>query len=144
MGSSNPSIAQADPLGRVERWRECGQCGRQYEKSTPGSGHKYCSDRCRKDAKNSWHQRNRDARREYAITRRYGISPLAYRSMMKAQDGKCAICGNEITVGGGSRTSEAQLDGTVRGLLCRRCNSGLAYLNDSTELLRKAIKYLTE
>lgn len=34
--------------------------------------------------------------------------------------------------------------GKVRGLLCRTCNSGIGLLQDSPELLRRAIKWIEE
>ena len=76
-----------------------------------------------------------------ARLRRYGLTIEDYDQLLAAQEHKCAICG---------RPPEAkQLDvdhdhatGTVRGLLCNRCNRGLGYFQDTPDTLRQAAKYL--
>lgn len=77
----------------------------------------------------------------------YGITGSEYEAILKAQDGKCAICqqpprskrlavDHDHTLG---NTREA-----VRGLLCRRCNHRLlGSAHDATEILHRAIEYLT-
>jgi hypothetical protein len=53
-----------------------------------------------------------------------GISADDYKRLLEAQDGVCALCGNppktrRLSVDHNHRT------GTVRGLLCHRCNRAL-------------------
>ena len=83
-------------------------------------------------------------RRDYDWQYRYGISPEQYLEMLKAQDGKCKICGRELP-------DEQYLDidhnketGEVRGLLCPKCNKGLGLFNEEPANFIKAIEYLKE
>jgi len=83
------------------------------------------------------------------IFRTYGITVEYYYAMLAAQNNKCAICESEEV--NNSRVSSNKLfidhchtTGKVRGLLCSKCNHGIGLLNDDTELLQKAIKYLNQ
>ena len=60
--------------------------------------------------------------------------------MFHAQGGKCDIC----------MSSEKKLyvdhchkSGEVRGLICQKCNSGIAWFNDSAEFLMRAASYVS-
>lgn len=88
--------------------------------------------------------REKEYRTEYDRKRRYGN--FDFRSLEKLQNGKCAICGNYPA---GSREKERVLHvdhnhitGRVRGLLCNRCNLGLAHFGDDALRLRRAANYL--
>lgn len=78
--------------------------------------------------------------RTYSLKRKFGLSQEAYDEMFKAQDGRCAICGeipdSTLHVDHDHATKE------IRGLLCRGCNTGLGNFKDSPDLLLKAMKYL--
>lgn len=65
-------------------------------------------------------------RREYRYQTKYGISTEDYEQMLRAQDGKCAICGaspgkHRLSVDHNHET------GAVRALLCISCNTGVGY-----------------
>lgn len=70
--------------------------------------------------------------------------------MLKDQNSKCNICGKKESrknrYGGVSRLSIDHNHKTkkVRSLLCSRCNAGLGFFNDDTQLLEKALKYLKD
>ena len=76
--------------------------------------------------------------------RKYGLSNGDYESMLAKQGGVCAICGeppnpkrqHDLAV------DHCHLTGTVRGLLCHKCNIGLGHFEDSEGLMTKAIDYL--
>lgn len=66
-----------------------------------------------------------------SLKAKYGITPEVYDAMFKQQNGVCKICKQtergrykNLAVDHNHRTGE------VRGLLCRRCNLGLAYLEN--------------
>lgn len=74
---------------------------------------------------------------------RYGLSMDDYESILAKQKGICAICGTPP----GKRplsVDHCHDTGAVRGLLCHACNTGIGFLKDNTDLLKKAIKYLNK
>lgn len=71
------------------------------------------------ERKKAWNQK-------HSLKKKYNMTVDQYNSMLKSQNGKCAICGN---------TSERALavdhnheTGKVRGLLCLQCNVHLGRL----------------
>jgi hypothetical protein len=82
-------------------------------------------------------------KRDGIIRRQYGITLDQYNKMLKAQNNKCAICGNEDEVEGRKLAIDhCHNKGHVRGLLCGKCNRGLGLFYDNPELLQNAINYL--
>jgi hypothetical protein len=76
----------------------------------------------------------------------YGITPDQYDDLLVRQNGKCAICAVKKP---GGRTKMFFIDhchntGSVRGLLCMRCNTGLGLFLDNPKFLLNAISYLKE
>jgi hypothetical protein len=62
--------------------------------------------------------------------------------MFKSQSGLCGICSNPLNSISESHVDHDHSTGSVRGLLCRECNTGLGKFKDDTSLLFKAIAYL--
>lgn len=74
---------------------------------------------------------------------RYGLTMDDYESILASQKGVCAICGMPP----GRRplsVDHCHDTGAVRGLLCHSCNTGIGFLKDSVDLLKKAAKYLNK
>ena len=83
------------------------------------------------------------------ILKKYGLELKDYLRILNEQNGVCAICGNKETQKSNPRGKVDSLrvdhdhkTGKIRGLLCAKCNFGIAQFNDSISLLQKAIKYL--
>jgi len=75
----------------------------------------------------------------YDILVKYKLSKEEYYSLIEKANGSCQICGlipKQLHVDHDHET------GRVRGLLCRKCNTGLGKFGDSETLLYKAIEYL--
>jgi len=80
--------------------------------------------------------------RSSQLKAKYGMSIEEYDVLLRAQNGRCKIC----------RTGDVRMlsvdhchdTGTIRGLLCLKCNSGLGMFNDDPALLRKATQYLVD
>lgn len=74
------------------------------------------------------------------ILKRYGLTKESFMELFLRQRGVCAICGRksrrELAI------DHCHRKGTVRGLLCGKCNTALGQFNDDPELLRSAIAYL--
>ncbi len=80
-------------------------------------------------------------KRETNLKHRYGLSLNAYTTMYEAQGGKCAICGDFYPQ---LHVDHSHATGTVRELLCRDCNLGLAAFEDDPVRMRAAAAYLRE
>jgi hypothetical protein len=72
----------------------------------------------------------------------YGISQEEYDAMLTRQGGVCAICKKKPDEGKVLFVDHCHVTGMVRGLLCKKCNSLLAFGNDDPDILRAAIAYL--
>jgi hypothetical protein len=70
----------------------------------------------------------------------YGLSTADYNAMLRQQNGACAICrqksAERLCVDHCHKTRR------VRGLLCRKCNTGLGCYGDDPERIAAAIAYL--
>lgn len=83
--------------------------------------------------------------RDYFLIYKFGIDTRDYDSMLRKQNGGCAICNSPES--GDSRTSNLAVDhchttGMVRGLLCAPCNKALGMFRDSPEIIRAAATYV--
>lgn len=74
----------------------------------------------------------------------YGLTTEQYAVMLAAQNGGCKICGGLNPSGRRLAVDHDHHTGKIRGILCSRCNSGIANFKDAPELLAKAIQYLQE
>jgi hypothetical protein len=84
-----------------------------------------------------------------AACRRYGVGPGMYARMLLRQNGGCGICRvagwtlrSRSTDGNGLNIDHCHATGVVRGLLCRRCNTGIGQLGDNYESVARAAMYL--
>jgi len=92
-------------------------------------------------------KRNPDKYKNQSLLKQYGISLHEYNELHKAQNGKCAICGNGESEKINGRELSLAVDhchttGNVRGLLCNKCNQGLGCFKDDIELIQKVLTYL--
>lgn len=114
--------------------KPCRVCGEVFQPEAPSN--LYCSPQCAEDGHDHAY-----------LMRTYGISLKTYRSMLEAQNGCCAICGQP-----GFKMREhhrktlvvdhCHATGAVRQLLCHNCNRAIGLLQDSPETLRAAATYL--
>ena len=74
------------------------------------------------------------------LKRLYGISSADYDALLAKQDGVCAICGkpSEETL----CVDHCHATGTIRGLLCRKCNTGLGCYEDDPATMITSLAYL--
>jgi len=118
--------------------KECGICGyikiesEFYAKNSAKDG---LDHRCKECSK--------IARRESKLQKNFGITSVEYDLMFEDQGGKCFICeadsgynGNKLSVDHDHNTGE------IRGLLCHKCNFGIAHFNDDRKRLMNAMIYL--
>jgi hypothetical protein len=99
---------------------------------------------------------NEEMYRRWYLKHRYRMTVEEYESILRKQNGVCAICGK--TEASGKRLavdhrdekieaqknhkSEFQKGRKIRALLCARCNVGIGQFLHNKDLLKAAIKYL--
>ncbi|MEQ4611574.1 endonuclease VII domain-containing protein [Streptomyces cavourensis] len=74
--------------------------------------------------------------------RQYGLTVDEYRAKLAAQDGRCAICGEEPPRGKRLNVDHNHETGATRDLLCRWCNYALGNARDDPFRLRAMAEYL--
>ena len=72
--------------------------------------------------------------------KKYGLNETTFQRMMTEQKNRCPICDADIS--DDPCVDHCHVTNRVRGILCRKCNSGMGHLGDSPERLRRAIQYL--
>ena len=83
--------------------------------------------------------RERDTRGDQ-LKKIYGISLDDYNAILARQNGACAIC--KQTTNKTLCVDHCHATGVVRGLLCRKCNTGLGCYDDNPRSFLTAIAYL--
>ena len=98
----------------------------------------------KKQAAKAWRDNNTDKVLSKRYSERYGITFVEYKSMLQAQNHKCAICGvdEKESKQGKLVVDHNHLTKAVRGLLCHNCNCGLGHFRDEVDQLQNAIRYL--
>lgn len=74
--------------------------------------------------------------------KKFGLTPEQYDGRLKAQKGRCAICGRIPPIGRRLAVDHDHKTGKVRGLLCGQCNVALGLFEDNARYLTYAIGYL--
>jgi hypothetical protein len=85
-------------------------------------------------------ERGRQTRRAWKLLKKFAVTEADYQRMLEQQGGVCAICRGTQTVR--LAVDHSHKTGDTRGLLCRRCNLGLGFFDDSPGTLMAAIAYL--
>lgn len=119
----------------------------------------YCR-RCATEAHRDWRSRNPEkakaarerqsivSRRNYSRfsrARSRGIKITREEFELAVQQTFCDICRKTIVPGTrGHHLDHDHTTGQFRGVLCHGCNTSLGHLKDDPEVLRSAIRYLSE
>jgi hypothetical protein len=80
--------------------------------------------------------RDRDLRRHYGI----GLDDL--ERMIRAQDGRCAVCSDVFQSDKHTHVDHCHFTGVIRGILCVTCNLMLGHAKDDPKRLLAAVQYL--
>lgn len=131
----------------MDGYRWCSKC-KQFQpverfSTDPGRGglQRVCKD-CANAYQKKWYAQNREAIALRKRALQHGITVEQYQEMFEAQEGRCAICGEEDPSSAGLNVDHCHTSGRVRSLLCGPCNRGLGQFRDDPHLLRLAASYL--
>lgn len=100
-------------------------------------------EKSREYARKRYHSGYKQRARANSLMLKYNITIEDYDKLLAEQDGKCKICG--ITPEGHGQylaVDHCHETGTIRGLLCTKCNVSLGNFKDDAVLLAKAVDYL--
>lgn len=96
----------------------------------------------------------RKRKRLYDLKHHYQIDEAWYKSKLETQNFSCAICGSNLLNSNDLTTLQVDHNHScckeknkscgkcLRGLLCSRCNTGIAFFEDNVDFLQKAAQYL--
>lgn len=87
---------------------------------------------------------HKEQHRNAYLRRKYGLSHWDIERMFEEQGKRCAICGCDLTyaVKREKHVDHDHNSGAVRGILCRKCNTGVGMFCDNPASLRAAADYL--
>ena len=119
-------------IWRGQALKTCTGCGKTKDKSL------FTRNRCQPDGRN---YQCKDCYRWAHRVKKYGMGKAEYYELLDAQEGVCAICKG---VERDFMVDHCHKTGVIRGLLCRKCNTGLGMFDDVPNLLRQAADYLDE
>ena len=129
--------------------KTCSRCGEEKPVDNFYSNKPACkvciceAQRRRRAARPNYHRANN-------LKQRYGMSLDEYHSIIANQNFACPICQVEISETLGYKGKRLVVvdhnhdTGEVRGILCSMCNMMLGHARESTDILYKAIVYLSE
>ena len=82
--------------------------------------------------------------RHHNFKKVYGITLVEWEALFDSQNRLCAICGTDKQRGKNWHTDHDHSTGKVRGILCGWCNTGIGKLQESREIMSKALDYLSK
>ena len=89
-----------------------------------------------------YHEENLPHYKELHLRSKYGLTMDDKIKMREVQQNKCAICEKEFETDRHAYVDHCHKTNNVRGLLCRKCNSGLGMFEDNIEFMERAISYI--
>ena len=95
------------------------------------------------EKRHEYYEAHKEERREYRLKYKFNLSQEDYDRLFVSQGGVCAICGSSPN-GKVLCVDHDHKTGEVRALLCNKCNRGLGYLGDDSNLLRRAADYIDQ
>lgn len=97
--------------------------------------------------RNEWRKNNPDKVKAEKLKVRFKITLKEYNDLIIKQKNKCGICGNVFNFEKRNSMQYPCIDHShknnkIRGILCRKCNSGLGGFKDNIKIINQAIKWL--
>jgi len=112
-----------------------------YPNRTTGGFTSRCK-ACSKIYNKKYRDENADKVTNTELKRIYGITIDEYNQRLIHQMFGCAICKLPCKTGNKLSVDHNHITGEVRGLLCRKCNAAVGWLNDDEDLIWKIMEYL--
>jgi hypothetical protein len=120
-----------------------------YRSKDKKTARKSACKQCQRERMNAYyktpHGRKMKQEKSWLENGLIGMTVERYEAMLVKQDGGCSICKKTVNKNGTRLCVDHDHEtGLIRGLLCHDCNTSLGKLDDSLDLLYKAVEYLEE
>lgn len=132
--------------------KQCTKCGVQkplsefYKQKATISGLAYKCKLCSNTAVTNWKARNPEKQKIHQkrkdLKYKYNISLEQFNGMLISQNNSCAICFIKFKDKKSTHVDHCHKTGTIRSLLCAKCNVLLGMAKDSIAVLKSAQEYL--
>lgn len=99
----------------------------------------------RRETQRKWRMKNPDKIKEYDLRSRsphHGFTRAEIFARLEQQGGRCAVCKTTVPGGYGWCGDHDHKTGAFRGVLCRKCNTGIGLLGDTATGCAAAAEYL--
>lgn len=83
------------------------------------------------------------ARQKLQRLKQYGLTPELHTLILERQEYQCPICERFLAEQNIPSVDHCHVTGSVRGILCRRCNAALGMLEESPGNIERALEYLS-
>lgn len=129
--------------------RQCPECldwlpEDKFESNGAGKARKKRCSVCHYQMRLTKENGNFKARKSMEMRRyQYGITGEQYDALHEMQKGLCYIC-RHSPKNRALHVDHCHRTGTIRGLLCHRCNVALGFFKDDIDRLEDAIAYLLD
>ena len=87
-------------------------------------------------------EKNPQYNRQVLVKSKYGLTLDQIEDIFTLQGRKCLICGVTDIPSDKWAVDHDHSTGEVRGILCKKCNSGIGFLGDSIDTILNAYNYL--
>jgi len=127
--------------GQPSKWiGRCKHCGGVHEQQGRSIKKNYMARECPAFApRNKIYKNVEDSK----LVLKYGITFDGFKTILKAQNFSCAICGvHQTELNYRMAVDHDHSTGKVRGLLCRPCNHAIGLLKDDPRNAARASEYL--
>jgi hypothetical protein len=90
----------------------------------------------------SYKSSHRDVARAYELKKLYDLTPPEFDFLLAMQGGACAICSKDSFGAKGPVVDHSHVTGSIRGIVCGKCNQAAGLLGDSPDVARSLANYL--
>lgn len=141
------TVTNVSTLTKMGHCSICGPVRAKFRKATPYQKARWscmnversANDRYSRSYKGIVYEHSRRLKKGEAIPDISGFTNILQLSQEAIN---CACCGRLKTSQKNLSLDHNHITGEVRGFICQNCNLGLGHFQDSSDILRKAIKYL--
>ncbi len=116
---------------------------RRLHRNAASKRHYYRHHEKIKAQNSAWRRKNWQGKLRWDLIKyKYGLTKQQYLDLLNEQDGLCSLCNEMPTKTNNLVVDHCHKTGQIRGLIHRRCNTGIGFFNDDVARVTQALVYL--